>query len=180
LERYQSPKLLVVKSTDHLQAALDTRGHVTLQTLYLLHLHGEGNVRATLAASCHPDGRSLPQGGHPAWGAGNALDDLYFFLALLNSRLLSDYVYVLHTAYKWVQPQIEQNVLARLPVPIVRTEERQKIIELSKLLVHACSKEDTVVEWRRPIRSLYEEQELAIRTLYASALPGLFIMEKCV
>ena len=157
LERYQSPKLIVVKSTDRLQAALDTRGHVALQTLYLLHLRSEVNVGATLA--------------HTSVGA---LDDLYFFLALLNSRLLSDYVYVLHTAYKWVQPQIEQNVLARLPVPIVQTEERQKIIDLSKLLVHACSVEDAVVEWRRPISSIYEEQERAICTLYASALPGLF------
>src|SRR5215472_1883001 len=174
LERYQSPKLLVVKSTDHLQAALDTRGHVTLQTLYLLHLRAEGNIRAPLAVSCLEDRSPLPQRGCPAWGAENVLDDLYFFLALLNSRLLSDYIYVLHTAYKWVQPQIEQNVLARLPVPIVQTGERQKIIDLSKLLVQACSAEGAVVEWKRPIRGLYEEQELAIRTLYASALPELF------
>jgi hypothetical protein len=160
LERYQSPKLIVVKSTDRLQAALDTRGHVTLQTLYLLHLRTEAKVGTM----------------DPPLEAGNALalDDLYFFLALLNSQLLSDYVYVLHTAYKWVQPQIEQNVLARLPVPIVQTEERQKIIDLSKLLVRACSMEDTVVEWKRPIRSIYEEQERAIRMLYASVLPGLF------
>jgi len=159
LERYQSPKLIVVKSTDRLQAALDTRGHVTLQTLYLLHLRAERNIGAYLS---------------PGQGAVvDAMDDLYFFLALLNSWLLSDYVYVLHTAYKWVQPQIEQNVLARLPVPIVQAGERQKIIDLSKLLVHACSAEDTVVEWKRPIRSLYEEQERAICALYASALPGL-------
>ena len=200
--RYQSPKLIVVKSTDRLQAALDTRGHVTLQTLYLLHLRTKANVGTM----------------DPPLEAGNALalDDLYFFLALLNSRLLSDYVHVLHTAYKWVQPQIEQNVLARLPVPIVQAEERQKIIDLSKLLMHACSAEDAVVEWKRPIRSLdivgelsihgersdaacigadlsrpgmvgqpsveqlassislYEEQERAICALYAAALPGLF------
>ena len=149
LERYLSPKLIVVKSTDCLQAALDTRGHITLQTLYLLHLRTEINVGATLADA-------------PA----NSLDDLYFFLALLNSRLLRDYVYMLHTAYKWVQPQIEQSVLARLPVPIVEAEERKGIIELSKLLVNACSAEDTVVEWKRPIRSIYEEQEQAIRILY--------------
>src|SRR5207247_7834884 len=46
LERYRSPKLIVVKSTDRLQAALDTRGHVALQTLYLLHLRSEVNVGA--------------------------------------------------------------------------------------------------------------------------------------
>ena len=88
-ERYLSPKLLVVKSTDRLQAAVDMQGYVALQTLYVLHLHAqEANT-----------------------------DNLYFLLALLNSRLLQKYVYVLHTAYKWVQPQIEQHVLARLPVP---------------------------------------------------------------
>jgi SAM-dependent methyltransferase len=155
LERYLPPKLIVVKSTDCLQAALDTRGHITLQTLYLLHLRTEINVGVRLA---------------------DALDDLYFFLALLNSQVLRDYVYMLHTAYKWVQPQIEQSVLARLPVPIVEAEEREGIIELSKLLVDACSAEDTVVEWKRPIHSIYEEQEHAIRTLYASVLPGLFTL----
>ncbi|HYT34136.1 MAG TPA: N-6 DNA methylase, partial [Ktedonobacteraceae bacterium] len=90
LERYLIPKLLVVKSTGRLQAALDVQGHIVLQTLYVLHAREhEAN-----------------------------LDDLYFFLALLNSRLLQQYVYVLYTAYKWVQPQIEQHVLARLPIPL--------------------------------------------------------------
>src|SRR5216683_1989051 len=168
LERYLSPKLIVVKSTDCLQAALDTRGHITLQTLYLLHLRTEINVGArTCWINPHSTALALE---------ADVLDDLYFFLALLNSRLLRDYVYMLHTAYKWVQPQIEQSVLARLPVPIVEAEERKGIIELSKLLVHACSAEDTVVEWKRPIRSIYEEQEHAIRTLYASVLPGLFTL----
>ena len=72
LERYLSSKLFVVKSTDRLQAALDQHGHVALQTLYLLHPRNSN--------------------GDP--------DQLYFFLALLNSRLLREYVYVLHTAYK--------------------------------------------------------------------------------
>jgi len=39
--RYQSAKLLVVKSTDRLVAALDTQGYVALQTLYLLHPRGD-------------------------------------------------------------------------------------------------------------------------------------------
>ena len=69
-ERYLSPKLLVVKSTDRLQGTLDLGGHVALQTLYLL----------------HPREQNM------------SVDDLYFFLALLNSRLLRNYVYVLHTA----------------------------------------------------------------------------------
>ena len=147
LERYLSPKLLVVKSTDRLQAALDQRGHIALQTLYLLHLRNHH--------------------GRP--------DQLYFFLALLNSRLLREYVYVLHTAYKWVQPQIEQRALASLPVPIVRPEEQQQIIEQAKALVNACSSLGPVVEWSEHITSMYEEQERAICALYDSVLPGFFI-----
>jgi len=165
LTRYLSPKLLVVKSTARLQATLDTQGHVVLQTLYLLRLRNVVAPRffegTTLAEPCLID-RYAP-------------DDLYFFLALLNSRLLREYVYILHTAYKWVQPQIEQSVLARLPIPIVETEARQQIIELSKRLMSACSTEDPVVEWKQLIHSIYEEQEYAIRKLYAAALPGLFV-----
>ncbi len=145
LERYLSPKLLVVKSTDRLQATLDLQGHIALQTLYLLHLHDE----------CQD------------------LDQLYFFLALLNSRLLREYVFVLHTAYKWVQPQIEQHVLACLPIPIVKTEDQQRIIEQAKAIVHACSRLGPVVEWDEHITGMYEEQEHAICALYDSVLPGL-------
>ena len=151
LERYLSPKLLVVKSTDRLQAALDQRGHIALQTLYLLNL------------------RNL--NGNP--------DELYFFLALLNSRLLREYVYVLHTAYKWVQPQIEQRVLASLPVPIVNSKEQQHIIEQAKALVNACSGSGPVVEWSTYITRMYDEQERSICALYDSVLPG-FLIDKGV
>ncbi|HEX6477629.1 MAG TPA: N-6 DNA methylase [Ktedonobacteraceae bacterium] len=144
IERYLSPKLLVVKSTDRLQAALDLQGHVALQTLYLLHLRNKSNDE----------------------------DSLYFFLALLNSQLLRDYVYILHTAYKWVQPQIEQYVLARLPIPIVEQEQRQQVIERAKNLVRACSKSGAVVEWDADITRMYEEQERAICALYNMVLPG--------
>ncbi len=147
LERYLSTKLLVVKSTDRLQAALDLQGQVALQTLYLLHPRLENTGE----------------------------DDLYFFLALLNSRLLYEYVYTLHTAYKWVQPQIEQSVLARLPIPLVEAAERRHIIQLSRLLMNACSGGDRVVEWKQDMyRIYYEEQERAIGALYESVLPGLF------
>jgi hypothetical protein len=142
LERYLSPKLLVVKSTDRLQAALDMQGHIALQTLYILHLH-------TREAGA---------------------DDLYFFLSLLNSRLLRQYVYMLHTAYKWVQPQIEQHVLARLPIPIIAPAEKQPIIERAKLLARACSEIGPVVEWNEAMQNVYEEQERAICALYTSAL----------
>jgi hypothetical protein len=150
LERYLSPKLLVVKSTDRLQAVLDQQGHVALQTLYLLHLRNHQ--------------------GDP--------DQLYFFLALLNSRLLREYVYVLHTAYKMVQPQIEQRVLASLPVPLVKLEEQQKIIEHSKALMHACISLGPVVEWSEHITRMYEEQERAICALYDSALAGSLLTKE--
>jgi SAM-dependent methyltransferase len=138
LERYLAAKLLVVKSMNRLQATLDVQGHVALQTLYLLHLR--------------------ERDAH--------VDDLYFYLALLNSRLLRQYVYVLHTAYKWIQPQIEQIVLARLPVPIVTEHEKKEVIACAKLLVHACSAPSTVVEWNEDMQDLYEEQERALSALY--------------
>ena len=150
LERYLSPKLLVVKSTDRLQATLDQQGYVALQTLYLLHLRNH---------------------------YGNS-DQLYFFLALLNSRLLREYVYALHTAYKMVQPQIEQRVLASLPVPLVKLEEQQQIIEQSKALVRTCSSSGPVVEWSEHITRMYEELERAICALYDSALPGFLLTKE--
>jgi SAM-dependent methyltransferase len=150
LERYLSPKLFVVKSTHRLQATLDQEGHVALQTLYLLHLRNHH--------------------GDP--------DQLYFFLALLNSQLLREYVYALHTAYKMVQPQIEQRVLASLPVPLVKLEEQQKIIEQSKALMHACSSLGPVVEWSEDISRMYEEQERAICALYDSALAGSLLTKE--
>jgi hypothetical protein len=150
LERYQSAKLLVVKSTDRLQATLDLQGNVALQTLYLLHLRD-----------------------HTA-----NVEQLYFFLALLNSRLLREYVYVLHTAYKMVQPQIEQRVLASLPVPLVRSEAQKNIIERSRTLVHACSGSGTVVEWSEHITALYEEQERDICALYDSVLAGALLTKE--
>ncbi len=147
LERYREPKLLVVKSTGDLQAALDTGGHVVLQTLYLLHLRV-------------PD---------------SSLDISYFLLALLNSRLLRTYVYHLHTAYKLVQPQIEQSVLARLPVPWGEAGLRAEIAARARELEHACSRTGTVVEWSEHVLFFYEQQERALRALYAAATPGMFV-----
>jgi TaqI-like C-terminal specificity domain/Eco57I restriction-modification methylase len=144
MERYLAPKLLVVKSTDLLQAALDTRGHVALQTLYLLHLREQH-------------------------GSEDAIEALYFLLALLNSRLLREYVYVLHTAYKLVQPQIEQRVLAALPIPLAGLQERRAVIEKAKELERLCSKAGAVVEWNEEISAHYEALERAIHTLYIRA-----------
>ena len=155
LQRYLSPKLLVVKSTDRLQATLDTRGHVVLQTLYLLHVRDNCEIPRDAINHVHQQ---------------EEVDLLYFFLALLNSRLLREYVYVLHTAYKWVQPQIEQRVLANLPIPIVEEKLRQPIIEQAKVLLHACSSPGAVVEWNADFIAMYEELERSIRSLYATAL----------
>jgi hypothetical protein len=103
-------------------------------------------------------------------GGPYTLDDLYFFLALLNSRLLRQYVYTLHTAYKWVQPQIEQSVLARLPIPIVEQNVREDIICRVKALSSACSENSPVVEWNGTFTTMYEELEHAICALYDSIM----------
>ncbi|MBV9691699.1 MAG: N-6 DNA methylase [Ktedonobacteraceae bacterium] len=193
LERYLAPKVLVVKSTAHLQATLDLRGHVALQTLYLL------NLRIT-EHSDHKGGWCAGNGEHGdrkgGWHAGDGehgdrkgspllytreqdgyssdrkrwLCQLYFLLALLNSRLLREYVYVLHTAYKWVQPQIEQYVLARLPIPLVTAEKRTEISRRARQLLLVYAEISSVVELKEHSHTLYEELELVIRGLYEDAL----------
>lgn len=147
LERYLRPKLLIVKSTERLQAALDTRGHVALQTLYLLHLREQDE----------------------------SMDTYYFLLALLNSRLLRAYVYHLHTAYKLVQPQIEQAVLAHLPVPWGKPDARREIAERARALEQVCSEASPGVEWEAYLASLYEAQERAICALYAAVVPEIVV-----
>jgi SAM-dependent methyltransferase len=142
LQRYLVPKLLVVKSTGRLQAVLDLKGHVVLQTLYMLSLREEGELAQE--------------------------DELYYLLALLNSSLLREYVHALHTAYKWVQPQLEQHVLAHLPIPTTTMSEKAHIIQRARLLTLACSETSTVVELSK--MALYQEQERAIRHLYEAAL----------
>lgn len=154
LERYAEPKLLVVKSSKYLQAALDTHGHVVLQTLYVLQIRDQ---RKEVNRVSDP-----------------ALDHYYFLLALLNSRLLRDYVVHLHTAYKLVHPQIEQGVLARLPVAWGEPRARHAIAERARALEQACSRTRAVVEWGQHLTFLYEEQEQAIRVLYAAAVPEIF------
>lgn len=193
VERYLQPKLLIVKSTERLQAALDTRGHVVLQTLYLLRL------RAQISAEAENDGprtrlRESPEksrgagDGSPLTGLGvsptssylegmgedEIMDTYYFLLGLLNSRMLSAYVYYLHTAYKLVQPQIEQAVLARLPVAWGSASERREIAERARALTQVCSKAGSVVEWNGDVLSLYEEQERAVYQLYATATSEIF------
>ncbi len=183
LERYAAPKLLVVKSTNMLQAALDIHGHVALQTLYLLTPNGDSRkmlAEQEKGKGTHK-GMPLPYDvsisishvweGHPLVGALVPQDEnelkLYFLLALLNSRLLQRYVYVLHTAYKLVQPQIEQHVLARLPIPTVAPERQHDIAMRAQQIMLACSDTTPVVELKQ---QLQEEQERAICALYEYAL----------
>jgi SAM-dependent methyltransferase len=150
LERYLEPKLLVVKSTGVLQATLDTQGHIVLQTLYLLQLRQREEH----------------------------LDTAYFLLALLNSRLLRAYVYYLHTAYKLLQPQIEQGVLTRLPIPWGPLAERCEIAQRARELERICSQSGPVVEWDERLTALYEEQERAIGALYDLCMRSAKLREK--
>lgn len=145
LERYRIPKLLVVKSTPRLQATLDMYGHVVLQTLYML------SVR-------------------PGVGKEKEADVLYYLLALLNSHLLRNYVYVLYTAYKWVQPQIEQHVLECLPIPAPNMPQVAEIVQRAKEIMAACDREGGVVQLNNHSKHLYTEQERTIVAMYQDAL----------
>jgi hypothetical protein len=169
LERYLTPKILVVKSVGRLQAALDLHGHVVLQTLYLLHLRPD---RPVLGQAPYIRREGSPNGmACDLSDAHQDENDLYFLLALLNSRLLQQYVYVLHTAYKWVLPQIEQHVLTHLPIPTVATAtQKEQIIQRSRLLMTTCDKLEPVVELKAESEELYAEQEQAIQALYAEAI----------
>ncbi len=149
MERYCVPKLLVVKSTGRLQAALDLRAHVVLQTLYLLYLRNSAVNHITNSSQN---------------------DEVYFLLALLNSRFLQEYVYVLYTAYKWVQPQIEQHVLAHLPIPTVEAVEKEQISQCARALMHVCSERMPVVELSEQYKQMYEELERVIRALFEKVL----------
>jgi hypothetical protein len=171
LERYLAPKILVVKSVGRLQAALDIYGHIVLQTLYLLHLRPD---RPVLGQAPYIRREGSPDGtASDLAEAQRDEDDLYFLLALLNSRLLQQYVYVLHTAYKWVQPQIEQHVLMHLPIPTIATAtQKEQIVQRSRLLMTTCDKLGPVVELKAESEELYAEQEQAICSLYTAALEG--------
>lgn len=154
LERYLKPKILLVKSAGQIRATLDLQGHIVLQTLYILQINEK-----------HP-WRQNTEG--PQFSSE---DELYFFLALLNSRLLQEYIYVLHTAYKWVQPQIEQYVLSQLPIPINSTyTAKEKIISRARRLMYACSPTAPEIKLETQRDELYEEQERAICALYEAAL----------
>jgi SAM-dependent methyltransferase len=169
LERYLAPKILVVKSAGRLQAALDLHGHIALQTLYLLQPRLD---RPPLCIGEHRDEIADAQQDE---------DDLYFLLALLNSRLLQQYVYVLHTAYKWVQPQIEQHVLTHLPIPTIATiMQKEQIIQRSRLLMATCDELEPVVELKTESEELHAEQEQAICALYADAIQQLFATNSCL
>jgi hypothetical protein len=165
MKRYLAPKILVVKSVGRLQAALDLHGHVVLQTLYMLLLQPDRPLFEHVPPIIEEASNELSD-------AQRDEDDLYFLLALLNSRLLQQYVYVLHTAYKWVQPQIEQYVLMHLPIPTIATAtQKDQIVQRARLLMGACDELGPVVELKAQSEE-YEEQERAICALYTAALEG--------
>ncbi len=145
LERYRAPKLLVVKSTGMLAAALDDAGYIAVQTLYLLHAKAEQGL-------------------------------LLYLLALLNSRLLRGYLWLHYTAYKLVQPQIEQETLARLPVPLAAPAQqaglarladqlRQRYEERDGLLAQtatACENDAAWIQLERTVTTLYARLDASI------------------
>lgn len=145
LANYLRPKLLVVKSTERLQAVLDTQGHIVLQTLYLLHVR-------------RPD---------------LDLETSYYLLALLNSRLLRDYIYYLTTAYKLVQPQIDLAALAHLPIAWGYPRQQLEIATRAREIERACTRAGYGIEWDQRMADYYEEQEQAIYALYARIVPSL-------
>ncbi len=111
LERYQASKVLVVKSSGRLCAALDEQGSIALQTLYLLQ----------------------PRPDAPA---------LECLVAVLNSHLLRSALWLYYTAYKLVQPQIEQGTLASLPFPLFPAAVQQELATLAAQLRLASQQED--------------------------------------
>jgi hypothetical protein len=119
LDRYQASKLLVVKSSGRLCAALDERGAVALQTLYLLHARP----------------------GVPA---------LDYLLALLNSRLVRGLLWLYHTAYKLVQPQMEQETLARLALPLFADDAQQELAQLAAELRALAQHQDAAASGHPP------------------------------
>ena len=149
LTRYLAPKLVAVKSTKHLCAILDLSGCVVLQTLYMLHLH------PTLHDSIAPLAHNSAM-----------YDELSFLLALLNSRFLNEYTYTLYTAYKWVQPQIEQHVLAHLPIPLhIDPTRKQEIIQRARQLLSL-----NISAEQERYREIFEEQEQDIQNLYVTTI----------
>ena len=164
LAYYLTPKLLVVKSTGRLQACLDLQGHIVLQTLYTLAV--APGVASVIANKSQTD--ACKQNHEQIFSIE---DELYYLHTLLNSRLLQEYVSVLHTAYKWVQPQIEQHVLAHLPLPgRVDPDEKGQIIQRAKQMIQSCSKLSPDVELKEQNQACYEEQERAICRLYQTAI----------
>jgi hypothetical protein len=84
---YKAPKLVIVKTGERPNAALETRELLTMQSLY--------NGRFRNLNGIQPE----------------------FLLAVVNSNLLAWYLRKTVTAYKKVFPQFNQNHFAKLPVP---------------------------------------------------------------
>jgi len=83
-----------------------------------------------LVAAIDSEDYAFPQSVYAVRLRPGALDP-YFLLALLNSQVMSDYLFAVSTGYKLLQPQIEIEDLRALPMPVIRfctpKEEREGI-----------------------------------------------------
>jgi glutamine phosphoribosylpyrophosphate amidotransferase len=69
-----------------------------------------------------------------------------------------------------VQPQIEQHVLARLPIPGLDSDEKHEIIACAKQLKEMYSQIDASLLRSREILGMYEQIEHAVCMLYRRVL----------
>jgi len=112
----------------------------------------------------------LPRPGAPA---------LDYLLALLNARLLRRALWLHHTAYKLVQPQIEQEALARLPVPLAQPAPQQELATLAEQVQQcyqqrgevalntagACANEPAWIQLEQTIQDLSARLDASIASL---------------
>lgn len=85
--QYRAPKVVLVKTGESPSATVDTKGYVTLQSVYNIHIK-----------------------------AGAPLS-VYTLCALLNSRLMRFLISLLFTQQKGQFPQLNQSMVEELPVP---------------------------------------------------------------
>ena len=110
---YTQPKILFVKTGTRPVAALDTAGHITMQSCYNFQM-----LRRT--------DESL----------------LYPILAILNSKLTAYFLFLSVTANKLLMPQFNQSHITELPVPdldVITDERRQKVTRFAEEMIQATS-----------------------------------------
>lgn len=107
LDLYEAPKLLVRKTGLGIQASMDESGSFVTQTVYIL--------------------RALEKGGRS--------DDLWFYLGLLNSRLMLFYYLKQFGENEWKShPYLTKKILLSLPLVDVRAVDRAGVERISRLV----------------------------------------------